>query len=326
MLQILEWADRQQFDVIHVSTPGPMGLCGWLVSKMLRVPMLATYHTDFPAYIEKLSGDHRVGNGTATYMKWFYSQAATVFVRSAAYRFKLLDLGVEEHKLRVLPAGVDLEKFNASMRNANCLANIAQPRRLLYAGRVSVEKNLRLLVEIFARLCLSRKDAAPIVAGEGPYLAEMKELLVNLPAHFVGMQSDEQLARLYAGSDLFVFPSRTDTLGQVVLEAQACGLPAIVSNEGGPKETVVEDVTGRVLMSDDPADWCDAIAALLEDEPRRRAMSLAAIQRSSRHSLSRTFDYFWAEHVLATRPPAAVSGSPVVVEIPARASKQPASL
>ncbi len=112
VLEILERADREQFDVIHVSTPGPMGLCGWLVSKMLRVPMIATYHTDFPAYMDKFTGDHRVTNGTAAYMKWFYSEASAVFVRSAAYRFKLLDLGIDESKLRVLPAGVDVERFN----------------------------------------------------------------------------------------------------------------------------------------------------------------------------------------------------------------------
>src|SRR5205823_9001181 len=149
------WADRQQFDVIHVSTPGPMGLCGWLVAKMLRVPMIATYHTDFPAYVERLSGDHKISNAAAAYMRWFYSQAAAVFVRSAAYRFKLLDLGIEESNLRVLPPGVDVERFNAHYRDGDCFATmgVAQPRRLLYAGRVSIEKNLPLLVEIFRRLC-----------------------------------------------------------------------------------------------------------------------------------------------------------------------------
>src|SRR5687767_11478648 len=82
VLEVLDWADRQQFDVVHVSTPGPMGLCGWLVAKMLRVPLLCTYHTDFPAYVDKLARDHRVTNGTAAYMKWFYGHAATVFSRS----------------------------------------------------------------------------------------------------------------------------------------------------------------------------------------------------------------------------------------------------
>jgi glycosyltransferase involved in cell wall biosynthesis len=327
VLEILEWADRQQFDAIHVSTPGPMGLCGWLVSKMLRVPMIATYHTDFPAYVEKFTGDHRVANGTREYMKWFYSQATAVFTRSAAYRFKLLDLGIEESKLRVLPAGVDLEKFNPRHRDLECFARlgVTKPRRLLYAGRVSVEKNLPLLVDIFRRLSAQRDDVALIVAGDGPYLEEMKHQLRELPAHFTGTQSDAQLATLYAGSDVFVFPSRTDTLGQAVMEAQACGLPAIVSNEGGPKETVVDDATGLIVAGTDPADWCDAIQGLLDDEPRRQRMALGAIARSARFCLNRTFEHFWQEHVLAVQPPPAK----VVVEIHApddAASKLPASL
>jgi glycosyltransferase involved in cell wall biosynthesis len=332
VLQILEWADRQQFDVIHVSTPGPMGLCGWLVSKMLRVPMVATYHTDFPAYVDKLTGDHRVTNGTAAYMKWFYSQAAAVFTRSAAYRFKLLDLGIEESKLRNLPAGIDVERFNPRHRDLECFARmgIPQPRRLLYAGRVSVEKNLPLLVDVFRRLTTQRDDVALIVAGDGPYVDEMKRALAGLPAYFVGVQDDAALARLYASSDLFVFPSRTDTLGQVVMEAQACGLPAIVSSEGGPKETVVDDVTGQILTSIDPAAWCDAISSILDDEPRRQHMALAAIARSARFCLGRSFEHFWAEHVHVTQS-GATSPIPakIVVEIPAPAdisSKLPASL
>jgi glycosyltransferase involved in cell wall biosynthesis len=144
------------------------------------------------------------------------------------------------------------------------------------------------------------------------------------------VQDDAALARLYASSDLFVFPSRTDTLGQVVMEAQACGLPAIVSSEGGPKETVVDDVTGQILTSIDPAAWCDAISSILDDEPRRQHMALAAIARSARFCLGRSFEHFWAEHVHVTQS-GATSPIPakIVVEIPAPAdisSKLPASL
>ena len=176
VLEVLEWADRQQFDVIHCSTPGPMGLCGWLVAKMLRVPLLGTYHTDFPAYVDRLTRDHRVTNGTVAYMKWFYAEMAGVFSRSKAYRFNLRDLGVAEERLLSLPPSVNIEKFNPELRDASVWSDygVTQPRKLLYCGRVSVEKNLPMLVEAFKKLCAVRNDTALVIAGDGPYLPKMK--------------------------------------------------------------------------------------------------------------------------------------------------------
>jgi glycosyltransferase involved in cell wall biosynthesis len=309
LLEILEWADRQQFDTIHVSTPGPMGLCGWLVSKMLRVPLLGTYHTDFPAYVDHFTGDHRVTNGTIAYMEWFYGQMATVFSRSREYLFNLHDLGIADAKLRTILPGVNTDKFNplhATDSNGELWKSMGvdQPHRLLYAGRVSVEKNLPLLAAAFEQLCEHRSDVALVIAGNGPYLPEMKKRLGKLPVHFLGYQNDDQLGRLYASSDLFVFPSRTDTLGQVVMEAQASGLPVLVSNEGGPKEMMTDGQSGLSLAATDPTVWSRAIDALLNDEPRRERMARYAPHRIARHSLQRTFDTFWNEHLLAVEPDA----------------------
>src|SRR5690606_11436555 len=126
---------------------------------------------------------------------------------------------------------------------------------LLYCGRVSVEKNLPLLVESFKRLCQIRRDTALVIAGTGPYLEEMRKQLLGHPAYFLGYQNDAQLGPLYCGADLFVFPSRTDTLGQVVMEAQASGLPVLVSDAGGPKEMIEDQATGLVIPGNDPNRW-----------------------------------------------------------------------
>lgn len=320
VLDILEWSDRQQFDAIHVSTPGPMGLCGWLVSRMLRVPMLATYHTDFPAYVDKLCGDHRITAGTVSYMKWFYQQASVVFTRSASYRFNLRDLDIEETKIRAITPGINLDRFNPARRDDEIWSRlkIAQPLKLLYCGRVSIEKNLPLLAETFEMLCRDRSDVALVVCGDGPYLSQMKERLSRLPAIFLGMQDDSTLPALYAGSDLLVFPSRTDTLGQVVMEAQACGLPALVSNEGGPKETVEHAVTGLVVPGSDPSTWRAAIEELLGNPARRQRMSRAAAARMSRYSLDETFRRFWLDHLAIVEPPQNAS-SPIRPESPVHA-------
>jgi glycosyltransferase involved in cell wall biosynthesis len=321
LLEIMEWADRQQFDAIHVSTPGPMGLCGWVVSKMLRVPLLGTYHTDFPAYVENLTGDHRVTNGTITYMEWFYGQMATVFSRSREYLFNLHDLGIPDDRLRTIQPGVNTEKFSplhATDDNGELWKSmgIDRPHRLLYVGRVSVEKNLPLLAEAFERLCKHRSDVALVIAGNGPYLEEMRNRLASLPAHFLGYQNDRQLGRLYASSDLFVFPSRTDTLGQVVMEAQASGLPVLVSNEGGPKEMMSDGLSGLSLPATDPTVWSRAIDSLLNDHPRRQWMARYAPERMARHSLARTFDSFWNEHLLAVEPGAKEAPTVTAAEAP----------
>jgi glycosyltransferase involved in cell wall biosynthesis/predicted metal-dependent phosphoesterase TrpH len=312
LLEIMEWADRQQFDAIHVSTPGPMGLCGWVIAKMLRVPLLGTYHTDFPAYVENFTKDHRATNGTVAYMEWFYGQMATVFSRSREYLFNLQDLGIPDHLLRTISPGVNTDKFNPRHRGDDVdafwkRANVNQPHRLLYVGRVSVEKNLPLLADAFEELCKLRHDTALVIAGNGPYLAEMKEKLAGLPVHFLGYQNDQQLGRLYACSDLFVFPSRTDTLGQVVMEAQASGLPVIVSDEGGPKEMMSDGQTGLSLPATDAVVWARGIDGLLKDPTRRAWMSGCAHQKMSRNSLGHTFESFWAEHLLAAEPEADMS-------------------
>jgi glycosyltransferase involved in cell wall biosynthesis len=313
VLEVLEHAERQQFDAIHVSTPGPMGLCGYLVSKMLRVPLLGTYHTDFPAYAEHLTGDHRIARGAQLYTQWFYQRCSRVFARSREYRASLLGLGVPGRRLALLRPAVDTLTFNPSRADAELFGRlgVSQRFRLVYAGRVSVEKNLSVLAGAFRLLCGRRRDVALVVAGDGPHRAALQEQLRGAPVYFRGVLGDAELAALYASSDLLLFPSRTDTLGQVVLEAQACGLPVVVSDEGGPKEAIDPGVTGLMLPATDPAVWAEAIESLLNDEARRQAMSRGAAQRAVRCGLDDMFEGFWSDHLAAVREDQEPAGTSV---------------
>ncbi|HEX4795344.1 MAG TPA: glycosyltransferase [Humisphaera sp.] len=302
LAELMEWADRQQFDAIHVHTPGPMGLCGMMVASMLRVPLLSTYHTDFPAYVFDHTADHRLTTAAESYMKWFYSQAATVFARSRGYEQSLQKMGIDA-ALQTLPPCVDTDTFTSNHRDPNYWSDRRIPgaRHLLYCGRVSAEKNLRVLADSFRKLCTKRHDATLVIAGDGPYVPALQKQLTGLPAHFLGRLEDHQLSPLYANSDLLLFPSRTDTLGQVVLEAQACGLPVIVSNEGGPQEMMADGITGLVLPATDADAWANQINLLLADEPRRQRMSRSAPPRMSRCNAGRTFDTYWDAHVKAAQ-------------------------
>ena len=309
LLDVLKRAEQEQFDVIHVSTPGPMGLCGWIVSRMLRSALVGTYHTDFPAYAEQITGDARVARGAAQYMQWFYGRMERVLARSRTYRGSIGEMGIDWSRLGLIQPAIDANKFYPGLKTQSLWRSygVRQPLRLLYVGRVSVEKNLPMLVGIFRRLCSIRRDVALIVVGDGPFRAEMQREVSNLPAHFLGMQGDRELIRLYQNADLLLFPSRTDTLGQVVMEAQACGLPVLVSDEGGPREMMDDGVTGGVLPRNDLAAWVAAIDQLLDDEPRRMRMSRTAAQRASRFSLERSFEQFWADHLAAATSAASES-------------------
>jgi glycosyltransferase involved in cell wall biosynthesis/predicted metal-dependent phosphoesterase TrpH len=304
VLEMLVWADQQQFDVIHVSTPGPVGLVGALAAKMLRVPMLATYHTDFPAYIHELTHDARMTRGCEKYMRWFYRRCKTVFSRSDAYHFNLRQLGMPQDNLRTIRAGINTTKFNPRHRDPTLWVKygIREKFKVLYVGRVSVEKNVPLLVEAFRQLCERRRDVALVVAGEGPFFDQAKQKLSGLPAYLLGPRNDAELGAMYATADLFAFPSRTDTLGQVVMEAQSSGLPTLVAPEGGPREIIEPDASGLVLNGEDAGLWAQTISELVDDEPRRESMRAAAVRRADRYDLKHTFEGFWNEHVEAVRP------------------------
>jgi glycosyltransferase involved in cell wall biosynthesis len=138
-------------------------------------------------------------------------------------------------------------------------------------------------------------DAELVVVGDGPYLAAMREELRGHRAVFLGFRHGPELAMCYAGCDLFAFPSTTDTLGQVVMEAQASGLPVLVTDEGGPKEIVRDGVTGRVLRAD-PGLWAKEIAAMADDGERRGAMGDAAAGFMAGFPFERSFEHWWGVH------------------------------
>jgi glycosyltransferase involved in cell wall biosynthesis len=236
-------------------------------------------------------------------MSWFYSRMDRVLSRSRQYQSCLRALGVDGDRLRLAHPGFDPDVFSPAHRDVNLWTehHVREPRRLLYCGRVSLEKNLGLLASAFGDLCRQRSDTALVIAGDGPYLPELRRLLDGLPAYFLGFCNDAQLGPIYASSDMLVFPSLTDTMGQVVIEAQASGLPVLVSDEGGPREVMDHDVTGLVLPGTQSAAWTEAMGRLLDDEPRRQRMARTAPQRMSRYSVAKSFEAFWEEHWLAVQ-------------------------
>ena len=306
LLEILEWADRQQFDVIHIESIGPMGLAGWLAAKMLRTPIVFGYHVDLPELTRIATSDYRLTMAAEGLTRWFFSQADVVLTRSRAYESKLQKMGVEPRRIGMVPPEVDTVTFNPDKRDANfwAAAGVTEKYRVLYRGSVSTEKNLPMLADAFRQLCRLRggadqrgkADAALIIVGDGPYLEKMKTTLQGLPVYFNPPTArSADAASTYAASDLFVYPSRIETLAQAVIEAQACGVPVLVSAEGASPEMMDDRVSGMVLDGADAGAWAGAINSLLRDEPRRQRMARTAPHRIVRFARPRAADLFWEQ-------------------------------
>lgn len=319
-IQMLAAARAFRPDVIHISTPGPVGCIGWLAAAILGVPRAGVYHTDFPAYIEKLFADPSMTWLCTAFMQGFYSRFHRIFTRSADYRDRLAALGIPPQRLLPLRPGIRIDEFGPHFRDPRIWSSRASgtpppsptaatpPLRILYCGRVSVEKNMPLLARVWPRVVARLAPTAPpaelVIVGDGPYRGEMERELRSLPVRFLGFRYGPELSAIYASSDIFVFPSLTDTLGQVVMEAQASGLPVIVGDIGGPKEVVRHGETGLIVPGRDESAWTDAILALIRDEPRRRAMSISAHRYLQTFSFRASFDHFISAHadLLARQP------------------------
>jgi glycosyltransferase involved in cell wall biosynthesis len=160
---------------------------------------------------------------------------------------------------------------------------------LLYAGRISQEKNLDFLIDIYAALHRDRAGLRLLVVGSGPYLADMKERCRELDGVvFAGKLQGEDLVDVYAGSDLLVFPSTTDTYGMVVAEAQACGLPAVVSDKGGPQELVLDGESGFIIGTGSTEAWRQEIDRLLRLKAEKPARFKALREAARRAALERS--------------------------------------
>jgi len=279
ILDVMDYIEREGFTRIHVSTPGTVGLLGLLIARLMNIPVAGTYHTDIPQYVRSLTNDEFLEKAAWSYMIWFYGQMEEVMVPSAGTREQLTSRGLPPERMKPLPRWVDTEVYSPDMRNPSFWKSrgVGMGRIvLLYVGRVSREKGLAMLADTFRELVDDGAALALAVIGDGPYREEMEASLSGYPTIFTGYLAGEQLQRGYASADLFVFPSATDTFGNVVLEAQASGLPVVVSDQGGPCELMIDGETGVVFQAGSKSSLTAAIRSLTSGPERLSRMRLSA--------------------------------------------------
>ena len=296
ILQMLDYIQRKKFSEIIISTPGPIGLTALLAAKMLNLQTSGIYHTDFPQYVRILTEDSFLESAAWHYMHWFYGQLDTVFVSSEQYRQSWINRGFDPEKLKIFPRGLDTELFNPARRDPAFWEKYGAATngevRLLYVGRISREKDLDVLANAYRRLREEGLSVQLFVVGHGPYSQALSETLPD--AVFTGYLTGLELATAYASADVFAFPSTTDTFGNVIIEAQASGVPVVVSDSGGPKELVNDKTNGLVTKSHNVEDFTRAIRALIVDPALRERMGDCARQSVIDLSWPNAFRKFWS--------------------------------
>lgn len=268
-----------QPDLIHIVNPAVLGLGGLYYAKSLEVPLVASYHTHLPKYLE------HYGLGMLEGVMWellkaVHNQAQINLCTSTAMQDALTSHGIE--RVEVWQKGVDTELFHPDLTSWEMRSHLSQGHPdspiLLYVGRLSAEKEIDRIKPVLEAI----PNARLALVGDGPYRQDLEKHFADTPTYFVGYLTGADLAAAFASADAFVFPSRTETLGLVLLEAMAAGCPVIAANAGGIPDIVTDGVNGCLF---DPQDEQGAITAtqrLLANPQERDTLRQNARQEAER--------------------------------------------
>ncbi|MBD0344564.1 MAG: glycosyltransferase family 1 protein [Coleofasciculus sp. Co-bin14] len=273
--------EKFQPDLIHLVNPAVLGLGGLYYAKMMQIPLVASYHTHLPQYL------HHYGLGMLEGLMWelikaSHNQAQLNLCTSTAMIEQLREHGVE--RLDLWQRGVDTETFHPDLVSEEMRSHLSQGHPesplLLYVGRLGAEKEIDRIKPVLEAI----PNARLALVGDGPHRSALEKHFAGTPTHFVGYLTGKELGSAFASADAFVFPSRTETLGLVLLEAMAAGCPVVAARSGGIPDIVTDGVNGYLF---NPADEDGAIAAtirLLERKEEREALRQNARAEAERWS------------------------------------------
>jgi glycosyltransferase involved in cell wall biosynthesis/predicted metal-dependent phosphoesterase TrpH len=292
------------FDALHVCSPGPVGIAGALLARALGLPLIGSYHTELTAYAKLRSENQSIADAMGMAVGAFYNACDIVLSPSPASDEALASIGMAPEKVLRWDRGVDTSRFDPALRDDSLAAgwtrgtsgetqdapshvrawdgpirgrqtDAEKPINVLYAGRITREKGAELLADAFLQARERDPRLQLVLAGGGPEEERLRER-VGEHATFLGWLEGAELARAYASADVFLFPSATDTFGQVILEAQASGLPVLAVAAGGPLALVEDGVTG-LLRETDAGQLADALVGLAGSPLLRERLAQAAL-------------------------------------------------
>jgi glycosyltransferase involved in cell wall biosynthesis/predicted metal-dependent phosphoesterase TrpH len=273
------------YEAIHVCSPGPVGIAGALLARALGLPLVGSYHTELTTYAELRSGEQRVADAMALAVSTFYGACDVVLSPSRATDEALAAIGMAPERVLRWDRGVDTERFHPQPRDSG------HPREtitVMYSGRITREKGVDLLADVFLRAHAREPRLRLQLAGGGPEQERLRERLGE-HAHFLGWLEGDELATAYANADIFLFPSSTDTFGQVILEAQASGLPVVAVAEGGPLSLIDDRIDG-LLCEADAERLADAVLELAGAPLLREQLATGALRSARNRTWERTLE------------------------------------
>jgi glycosyltransferase involved in cell wall biosynthesis len=277
---VSEALERFAPDLVHVVNPAVLGLGGIWLAKSRSLPLVASYHTHLPKYLE------HYGMGMLEPLLWellkaAHNQASLNLCTSTAMVGELAAKGILHTAL--WQRGVDTELFRPELRSAEMRSRLHgchadSGNLLLYIGRLSAEKQIERIRPVLERM----PEARLALVGDGPHRQQLERIFDGTATTFVGYLAGEELAAAYASGDAFLFPSSTETLGLVLLEAMAAGCPVVGAKRGGIPDIVSDGLNGCLYDPDRPDSLIEAVQRLLGDEATRRDLRHSARQEAER--------------------------------------------
>jgi glycosyltransferase involved in cell wall biosynthesis/predicted metal-dependent phosphoesterase TrpH len=286
-----------RYDLVHLCSPGPAGVAAALIARTMGLPLMGSYHTELGAYAGLRSGDPRLRAGMDAALAALYGLCSTVLSPSESADESLRALGIASERIGRWDRGVDTSRFDPGLRQPNLFGG---ELNVLYAGRMSKEKGAEALADAFLTAAERDPRLHLVLAGGGPEEAALRERLGDR-ATFLGWLEGDDLARAFASADLFLFASRTDTFGQVVLEAQASGLPVVAVDEGGPRTLIENGHTGLLRAPDSLA---EGVLELAGSPVLRRRLAAAALSSVRARTWERSLSQLAAGYRRALPQPA----------------------
>ncbi len=295
---------RWQPTLIHAATPFGMGLAGRSCARALGVPLVTSYHTSFNEYARFYHLGALSKPGWA-FIRWFHNGGERTYVPTRAVLEELRSLGFE--RLALWGRGVEPHRFNPAFRASTWRARLGADDDTVvvaYVGRLAAEKGLDTAVAAMHRVSAGPFGPAArggrrvvfALAGDGPYAAHCRRVAPPPPTtHFVGRLEGRALSEFYASADVFVFPSATDTFGNVLLEAMASGVP-VIGADAGPTREILAHGGGMTVPRGDAEALAAAIETLAVDPARRAAIGAAGVTYAASRSWDRIFDDLMADY------------------------------